>query len=351
MNFSNVEKRDILECYIKCNKNGQRAAERYFELYFNRRQPSMPTFKNIYDNLGRYGSFSKPKKTVENIDQETQINVLAATYRNPSTSTRELAVDCGTSQRTAVRILKKHKFHPYKLLIGQTLHVGDSEKRIRYCTWLLNMSQENQQFPLQVLWSDETRFTNCGLFNRHNEHMWMQANPHQVRQRRPQIKFGFNVWCGILGNQIIGPYIFNEPLNGERYLYFLQNNLEDYLDDIPLRDRAALQYFQHDGAPPHYSAQVTNYLNQRYPNKWIGRNGPIPWPPRSPDLAILDFFLWGTLKNQVYIREYDTVEQLREAVEDAISRLDRRKIKKAVNSIVKRCTLCINQNGNLFEYL
>ncbi|RZC38464.1 hypothetical protein BDFB_015116 [Asbolus verrucosus] len=27
-----------------------------------------------------------------------------------------------------------------------------------------------------------------------------------------------------------------------------------------------------------------------------------PWPPRSPDMTPLDFFLWGVFKERVYIR-------------------------------------------------
>jgi hypothetical protein len=34
--------------------------------------------------------------------------------------------------------------------------------------------------------------------------------------------------------------------------------------------------------------------------RWIGRGGPIAWPPRSPDLTPLDIFLWGYVKNTVY---------------------------------------------------
>ena len=51
--------------------------------------------------------------------------------------------------------------------------------------------------------------------------------------------------------------------------------------------------FMQDGAPPHFSFFVTDVLNERFPVAWIGRNGPILWPPRSPDLSPLDFFLWG----------------------------------------------------------
>ncbi|EFN87845.1 hypothetical protein EAI_10117, partial [Harpegnathos saltator] len=59
-------------------------------------------------------------------------------------------------------------------------------------------------------------------------------------------------------------------------------------------------WFQQDGAQPHYGRIVRNYLNDTFLNRWIGRRGTIEWPPRSPDIAPLDFFLWGTIKNKVY---------------------------------------------------
>jgi len=48
--------------------------------------------------------------------------------------------------------------------------------------------------------------------------------------------------------------------------------------------------FQQDGASAHYTITVSDYLNQEYPGKWIGRHGPIQWPPRSLDLTLIDFF-------------------------------------------------------------
>ena len=39
-------------------------------------------------------------------------------------------------------------------------------------------------------------------------------------------------------------------------------------------------YFQRDGAPPHSSCQVSNFLNFRFPGRWKGRKD-----GRSPQLA------------------------------------------------------------------
>ncbi|KAJ4435216.1 hypothetical protein ANN_23794 [Periplaneta americana] len=42
--------------------------------------------------------------------------------------------------------------------------------------------------------------------------------------------------------------------------------------------------FQQDGAPPHFAIHVSEDLDCRVLEQWIGRNAPIPWPTRSPDL-------------------------------------------------------------------
>jgi hypothetical protein len=43
-----------------------------------------------------------------------------------------------------------------------------------------------------------------------------------------------------------------------------------------------------------------NFLTCIFLGVGIGRDGPIPWPPRSPDITPLDFFLWGYVKGIVY---------------------------------------------------
>ncbi|KAJ4444490.1 hypothetical protein ANN_06282 [Periplaneta americana] len=61
------------------------------------------------------------------------------------------------------------------------------------------------------------------------------------------------------------------------------------LENIPVNIRERI-WFQHDGAPPHFDRRVRNHLNATFPDRWIGGGGPVPWPPRSPNLTPLDFF-------------------------------------------------------------
>jgi hypothetical protein len=45
----------------------------------------------------------------------------------------------------------------------------------------------------------------------------------------------------------------------------------------------------------HFSRHMTEYLNEQFPDRWIGRGGPQYWPLRSPDLTPLDFHPWAAL--------------------------------------------------------
>jgi hypothetical protein len=58
-------------------------------------------------------------------------------------------------------------------------------------------------------------------------------------------------------------------------------------------------WYMHDGATSHVSRAVRDVLNNIYHNRWIGREGPTAWPPRSPDLSTLYFYLWEHLKTLV----------------------------------------------------
>ena len=55
-----------------------------------------------------------------------------------------------------------------------------------------------------------------------------------------------------------------------------------------------------DGAPPHFPVDVRNHLNERFPHRWIGRDSEFSWPPRSPDMNPLDYYVWGNMKDFVY---------------------------------------------------
>ena len=122
-----------------------------------------------------------------------------------------------------------------------------------------------------------------------------------------------NVCCDVLGNKLIGHFVFDNNLTGNAYEVFLRNELPGLLEDIPLKIRSQM-YFQHDGPPPHYTRHVRDYLNKSFPDRWLGRGGPVAWPPRSPDLTPLDFYLCGHMKTLVYESKADSRAALRDRI-------------------------------------
>ncbi|GBP67789.1 hypothetical protein EVAR_53785_1 [Eumeta japonica] len=162
----------------------------------------------------------------------------------------------------------------------------------------LHADVDDPDFLKSILWTDESKFTKEGILNLHNLHHWSSKdeNLQAKRQRSFQRRFSLNVWAGVIGDRIIGPHYLPDNLNGDNYLEFLQNVLPEMIAEVPIFNENRPIIFQNDGCPAHWRLIVREYLNNVFPNSWIGRDGPFPWPPRSSDLTPLDFYVWGRAK-------------------------------------------------------
>ncbi|XP_074032313.1 uncharacterized protein isoform X1 [Leptinotarsa decemlineata] len=118
---------------------------------------------------------------------------------------------------------------------------------------------------------------------------------------------------GIIGGKLLGPIIFDGQLTAERYLQFLRNQINDFIEDLPLANEVDI-YIQQDGAPPHNSQVVVEHLNDTF-------SGKVDWHFWTHSVACeitrsysARFFLWGTIKNQVYNTTSATREKLEHKV-------------------------------------
>lgn len=245
-------------------------------------------------------------------------------------------------------MVRMQGLHPYHYQRVQALRPHDFLARMEFSEWIRN----HQELAPFILWSDEATFTRYGVFNIHNHHFYSQENPRVVRRQNFQDRFSINVWAAIVNDTLIGPIEIPARLNANEYLNILETHLEDILDNLPLNIRHQL-HFQQDGAPVHYGVIVRNWLNQRFPGRWIGRGGPIPWPPRSPDLNPLDYYFWGRIKDIVYATEFDREEELRERIRLAGNQIRQNnfEVSRASHAITRRAQICLREQGNLFENL
>ena len=97
-----------------------------------------------------------------------------------------------------------------------------------------------------------------------------------------------NVWCGFLCSKVIGPFFFKEKtITADIYLDILTEYVTPQLEEFQPH------VFQQDEAPPHWGIKVREFLDKKFPARWIGRGGPIASPPSFSGDNTLGFFLVG----------------------------------------------------------
>lgn len=346
--MDNNQLTDMLQVYFECNKNSGQAVRVYSNRFPDREIPEPRRFSRLEENLRNYGAYKKPKQQERQFDENVELNVLICLQENSRTSIREIARTIGTSYRTVQTILKRHKFKPYIPQKVQALEENDRGRREQFCNFYLNKMQQDRVFYRKIIWSDECNFSNNGIYNRNIHRCWSQENPRVIIENNFQRRFSVNVWCGILGDRLIGPFFINGTLDQEKYHQLLVGEIDNFLDELPLAELNTL-FFQQDGAPPHNARINVNWLNIKYGEKWIGTQGPVRWPARSPDLTPLDFWLWGYLQDQVYLARPENEEILRQRIINACREIPPNLILNATYGVARRCELCVQRGGGQFE--
>lgn len=223
-NFTTLEMVNMIFILGECARNCLLASRVYAERYPNiERKPRPEAFEKLLRRFVETGSVAYKKRMVINkpvINEENELRVLLAVQENHHVSQTGIFQQTGVKETSVRRILKKFKYHPYHIELHQELYEDDFLRRITFCNWMLNKIREVPDILSKVLFSDESTFKNNGIVNRHNMHYYASENPHWVRHVDNQNRWSVNVWGGILGPYIIGPYFFEERLTGQVYLKF-----------------------------------------------------------------------------------------------------------------------------------
>ncbi|XP_054260262.1 uncharacterized protein LOC128996153 [Macrosteles quadrilineatus] len=284
---------------------------------------------------------SRTARTPQNVDR-----VRDAIQRSPGRSARRHATELGLSKSTVKRILHKDLgFHPYKIMIVQKLNDADYQQRVMFAETMLNMFEENDD--IKILMSDEAHFHLDGTVNKQNCRYWALENPRELHQR-PLHSQKVTVWCAVGKFGIFGPFFFEEnertvTITSERYVNMMTNFF------IPELERQGIDpdhvWFQQDGATAHTARASMAAVRALFPGRLISRFGDVAWPPRSPDLSMCDFFLWGHLKANVYKEKPRTQEELKNAIRYQIELINEQLLIKVETSFRERLNMCVNSNG------
>lgn len=236
---------------------------------------------------------NKPVRTTDNIDYIREI-----IDENPNISIRDIVKLTSISYSTVHRILTQDlNLYPYKAHVVQELKPGDPEARSSFARAMMEYRLSDPTFHEDLVFFDEALFRLQGVPNRQNYRTWAESDP-AVTFEKPLHPPYLHVLMGIGCYGLVGPFFFEGTVNGQRYYEMLRDQAIPALTDWPNRENLV---FVHDGAPPHIVRDVKALLNFEFPVGWIGRGSEmLVWPPRSPDLTPMDFFVWGYLKQRIY---------------------------------------------------
>ena len=158
------------------------------------------------------------------------------------------------------------------------------------------------------------------------------------------------VWAALSSCFLIGPYFFEGNMNGDIYRNFLdrfhrelENVFPDEMDSI---------WFQQDGATPHTAGLSREKCRSFFGNNLVGKHLTNNWPPRSPDITLMDFFLWGVIKERTFSEPRPTsIGELKNKIVEAFDSLrsETSTMTRAWDCLLYRLNLMIQKRGKHIE--
>ena len=88
-----------------------------------------------------------------------------------------------------------------------------------------------------------------------------------------------------------------------------------------------------------------------YVDKLISNKTPNIWSPHSPDLNPPDYYLWGFLKDNVYVNHPTTIAALKTEITNVIKGIPRETCQRVIQNFKKRIATCLERNGGHLEHV
>ncbi|GFT50973.1 uncharacterized protein TNCV_1174031 [Trichonephila clavipes] len=226
------------------------------------------------------------------VEEDKSSNMLA------STSVRRVAEGLHLPRSTVQKIMRNiFRYYPYKLQFVQELLSHDFETRHLFSLQFLARLEVDPEWPWNIPWTDEAHFHLDGSVNTHNCRIWETDNPHSTL-RVPLHSPKVTVWCGFSASYILGLQFFEElgaggpvtcSITGQRYASLLRYKI---IPDLQARQCLSLIIVMQDGAPPHITRYVKDFLKHHFTEeRVISCQFRHLWPPQSSDLNPCDFWL------------------------------------------------------------
>lgn len=151
---------------------------------------------------------------------------------------------------------------------------------------------------------------------------------------------------------IVGPIFVDDKktIDGKVYNRILRQAIPE------AKEKGMVDGFtrQQDKAPPHIHENLA-HIHEHYDGRVIAKGYPAKstkgtdWPPYSPDLSPMDYFLWGRVKDKVYKYKPKDLSELKDKIRDTMESIPEAELRPTIDNFEKRLRLTISKKGDHIE--
>lgn len=221
--YTTEERIEMVSNYIR-GMSAQEVVDNFAASYPNRPVPSRSTVQRFHEKFittGCISSHLKRKRTETVVDEEFKMEVCLAVEENPTNGLTQFAEVTGKSRSSCYKAIRKEKYKSFKVRNVQELLPNDYFLRMQFCEQWMERINNDPTITNKILFSDESTFCTNGTVNKQNTRIWARENPYVIQETHTQTRQKLNLWAGILGDRIIGPFFIEGSLNTAKYLIIL----------------------------------------------------------------------------------------------------------------------------------
>jgi hypothetical protein len=306
----------------------------------HRSESTVRTFANHWDKYHKMkGIMGRPHKTTSNIINHV-LDVTAANRRSTirAVATQDIpreanddnqnANPVSTIGRETVRLIRhQNHFHFYDSIPVPPMTALHKVNRVNFCKTMLA-----DLHPLPIVFTDESsvcRNMNLGgVWRRRGEiidETFYVQDPHEL---------SVMVW-GAIAKEFKSDLIRCPPhVTSDSYEQMLTNC--DIFNLLVTKFTRTGFRWQQDNATPH--RRLLGKLHD------LGYHY-LQWPAHSPDLSPIEM-VWSIIKKKLSGQQFNTQDELFEAIRNAWNSIDQIEIDKLITSFEARCHVVIQINGS-----
>ncbi|KAH0792573.1 histone-lysine N-methyltransferase SETMAR-like protein [Histomonas meleagridis] len=293
--------------------------------------------------MGREDLNNLPKEG-RPIDEQLIVSIQDHLKKEPFSSSRKIALELHVSHDTILRHLTQTLGYKCMNLrwVPHFLTPEQKSCRVKLAKILIPIIKQEEATGFEfLLTGDESLF----IYRYQYKSKWV-VDVDDLEERVEETNFSkktmFTIFVNGKGVQLIDVKPTHVKIDANYFINYILMNIEGSELMKKSRNMKHKLLVHYDNAPCHSAKTVKEHL--RHSGLII-----LSHPPYSPDLAICDFGLFGTMKNSFAGNEFETEDDLTEAIKKFFASKSEDFYKSLFFELIRRLEACVANNGNYIQ--